>query len=186
MIVLSYFNLLTIIDKVKTTGSEIKKNDEDSYMVLLKNKDDIEKEDIDISVETSSAKEDVSSTPESHSSNNASQQSSGHYEERQICVQNAYDEQVLVKKDECKQILVQDAYDTKEMVYLEGAFYGPDTELKNYCYICNHLYDECCEQQGHPSSTTQAETSEPYWHNVEYRTVHHDAVYETQKVWVED
>ena len=128
MIVLSYFNLLTIIDKAKTTGSEIKKNDEDSYMVLLKNKDDIEKEDIDISVETSSAKEDVSSTPESHSSNNASQQSSGHYEERKICVQNPYDEQVLVKKDECKQILVQDAYDTKEMVYLEGAFYGPDTE----------------------------------------------------------
>ncbi|MBR0417663.1 MAG: hypothetical protein IJI66_00670 [Erysipelotrichaceae bacterium] len=50
----------------------------------------------------------------------------------------------------------------------------------------------------------QVEISEPYWHNVDYRTVHHDAVYETrcepdvyetvhhdavyetQKVWVED
>ena len=162
MIVLSFFDLLTIIDKVKTTGSEIKKNDEDSYMVLLENNNDIEKEDGDIIVETIMTNDKVSSTSESHSSNNTSQQNSGHYEERQVCVQEAYDEQVLVKKGECTQILVQDVYDTEEMVYLEGAFYGPDTEIKNYCYICNHLYDECCEQQGHPSSTMQVETSEPY------------------------
>ena len=50
----------------------------------------------------------------------------------------------------------------------------------------------------------RVDTSELYWHNVEYRTVHndtvyetqcepdeyetvhHDAVYETRRVWVED
>ena len=128
----------------------------------------------------------------------------GHYEERQVCVEEAYDEKVLVKKGECTSVCVQEAYDTQEMVYLDGAFYGPDQELKNWCYICDHLYDDHCHQEAHPSTTVLVDVSEPYWHNIEYRsvhhdavyenrcepdeykTVHHDAVYETQMVWVED
>ena len=139
-----------------------------------------------------------------NSSGSSSSNKEGHYEERQVCVQEAYDEQVLVKKGECTQVLVQEAYDTEETVYLDGAFYGPDTEEKNWCYICDHLYDEHCAEIPHPSHTVIINISEPYWHNVEYRTVHHDAVYETQcepdvyetvhheavyetqKVWVED
>lgn len=147
---------------------------------------------------------DSSGNNSANSSGSGTSNKNGHYEERQVCVREAWDEQVLVKKGACTDVLVKEAYDTEEMVYLDGAFYGPDTEIKNYCYICNHLYDSQCEQQGHPSSTIQVEISDPYWHNVEYRTVHHDAVYETQcepdiyetvhhdamyetqKVWVEE
>ena len=128
----------------------------------------------------------------------------GHYEERQVCVQEAWDEQVLVKKGACTDVLVKEAYDEEEMVYLDGAYYGADYEMKAWCYICEHFYDDHCEQQGHPFNNKRVDTSEPYWQNVEYRTVHHDAVYETQcepdvyetvhhdavyetqKVWVED
>ena len=140
----------------------------------------------------------------SGSGSSGSSEKKGHYEERQVCVQEAYDEQVLVKKGACTDVLVKEAYDEEEMVYLDGAFYGPDTEERAWCYICEHWYDDHCHQQAHPSSNKKFETSEPYWHNVEYRTVHHDAVYETQcepdvyetvhhdavyetqKVWVED
>lgn len=128
----------------------------------------------------------------------------GHYEERQVCVQEAYDEQVLVEKGACSEVLVQAAYDTEEMVYLDGAYYGPDTEERAWCYICEHFYDDHCEQQGHPFNNKTVNLTDPYWHNVEYRTVHHDAVcetrcepdvyetvhhdavYETQSVWIDD
>ena len=137
-------------------------------------------------------------------SGSGSSNKKGHYEERQVCVQEAYDEQVLVKKGACTDVLVKEAYDTEEMVYLDGAYYGADQELKNWCYICEHLYDDHCGELNHPSTTKLFDISEPYWHNVEYRTVHHDAVYETQcepdeyttvhhdaiyetqRVWVED
>ena len=145
------------------------------------------------------------------SSGSGSSNKNGHYEERQVCVQEAYDEQVLVKKGACTDVLVKEAYDTEEMVYLDGAFYGPD---RQEIYVCNqcgytslqgdigeHLKnsDTC---SGHHNE--YIDISEPYWHNVEYRTVHHDAVYETQcepdvyetvhhdavyetqKVWVDD
>ena len=139
-----------------------------------------------------------------NSSGSGTSGKSGHYEERQVCVQEAYDEQVLVKKGACTDVLVKEAYDTEEMVYLDGAYYGADQELKNWCYICEHLYDDHCGELNHPSTTKLFDISEPYWHNVEYRTVHHDAVYETQcepdeyttvhhdaiyetqRVWVED
>ena len=139
-----------------------------------------------------------------NSSGSGTSGKNGHYEERQVCVQEAYDEQVLVKKGACADVLVKEAYDSEEMVYLDGAFYGPDTEERAWCYICEHFYDDHCHQQAHPSNNKTVEISEPYWHNVEYRTVHHDAVYETQcepdvyetvhhdavyetqKVWVED
>ncbi len=139
-----------------------------------------------------------------NSSGSGSSNKKGHYEERQVCVQEAYDEQVLVKKGACTDVLVQEAYDTEEMVYLDGAFYGPDTEEVRWCYICDHAFDDHCQVEGHPSNRKTIELTEPYWHNVEYRTVHHDAVYETQcepdvyetvhhevvyetqKVWVED
>lgn len=129
---------------------------------------------------------------------------SGHYEDQLVCVQEAYDEQVLVKKGECTQVCVQEAYDTEEMVYLDGAFYGPDTEERAWCYTCQHFWDDHCELAGHAFNNKTVNLTEPYWHNVEYRTVHHDAVYETQcepdvyetvhhdavyetqKVWVED
>lgn len=139
-----------------------------------------------------------------NSSGSGSSNKKGHYEERQVCVQEAYDEHVLVKKGACTDVLVQEAYDTEEMVYLDGAFYGPDTEEVRWCYICDHAFDDHCQVEGHPSNRKTIELAEPYWHNVEYRTVHHDAVYETQcepdvyetvhheavyenqKVWVED
>ena len=139
-----------------------------------------------------------------NSSGSGSSNKKGHYEERQVCVQEAYDEQVLVKKGACTDVLVKEAYDEEEMVYLDGAFYGPDTEERAWCYTCQHFWDEHCRDEGHASNNKTVEVSEPYWHNVEYRTVHHDAVYETQcepdvyetvhhdavyetqKVWVED
>ena len=92
----------------------------------------------------------------------------------------------------------------QEMVYLDGAFYGPDTEERAWCYTCQHFWDDHCELAGHAFNNKTVNLTEPYWHNVEYRTVHHDAVYETQcepdfyetvhhdavyetqKVWVED
>ena len=139
-----------------------------------------------------------------NSSGSGTSGKNGHYEERQVCIQEAYDEQVLVKKGVCTDVLVKEAYDEEEMVYLDGAFYGPDQEMVPWCYICNHITDDYCDEHGHPFSNKYIDVSEPYWHNVEYRTVHHDAVYETQcepdvyetvhhdavyetqKVWVED
>ena len=153
---------------------------------------------------TSSSNTAGSGNTSGNSSGSGTSGKNGHYEERQVCVQEAYDEQVLVKKGACADVLVKEAYDSEEMVYLDGAFYGPDTEERAWCYICEHFYDDHCHQQAHPSNNKTVEISEPYWHNVEYRTVHHDAVYETQcepdvyetvhhdavyetqKVWVED
>ena len=129
----------------------------------------------------------ASNKPENNGSGSESgtrpEQSSGnkgHYEERQVCVQEAYDEKVLVKKGTCTEVLVQAAYDTEEMVYLDGAYYGPDTEERAWCYICEHFYDDHCQLEGHPCNNKTVNITDPYWHNVEYRTVHHDAVYETQ------
>ena len=123
---------------------------------------------------------EVRNTKRVQTSSNESEENKGHYEERQICIQEAYDEQILVKKGECTQVLVQEAYDEEEMVYLDGAYYGTDQELINWCYICEHAYDDHCHQEAHPSTTKLIDVSEPYWHNVEYRTVHHEAAYETQ------
>ena len=125
-------------------------------------------------------KNEAQSTKQHHPSSSDFEEKKGHYEEHQVCVQKAYDEQVLVKKGKCTQILVHEAYDTEEMVYLDGAYYGTDQELINWCYICEHSYDDHCHQEAHPSTTKLIDVSEPYWHNVEYRTIHHDAVYETQ------
>jgi len=153
----------------------------------------------------------------SNSSGNSSSGSSessnkkGHYEERQVCVQEAYDEQVLVKKGACTDVLVKEAYDTEEMVYLDGAFYGPDRQEIMVCNQCGAEFWNGGAAEHIANSETCGgyhnefrDISEPYWHNVEYRTVHHDAVYETQcepdvyetvhhdavyetqKVWVED
>ena len=135
----------------------------------------------------------------------------GHYEERQVCVQEAWDEQVLVKKGACTDVLVKEAYDTEEMVYLDGAFYGPDRQEIMVCNQCGAEFWNGGAAEHIANSETCGgyhnefrDISEPYWHNVEYRTVHHDAVYETQcepdeyttvhhdaiyetqRVWVED
>ncbi len=129
----------------------------------------------------------------------------GHYEERQVLVSEAYDEQVLVKKGECTSVCVQEAYDTEEMVYLDGAYYGPDQEVVLVCNQCGEIWTDDHMSETHRSWHSESRNvSEPYWHNVEYKTVHHDAVYETkcepdeyktvhhdavyktEKVWVED
>ena len=134
----------------------------------------------------------------------------GHYEERQELVKEAYDEKVLVKKGECRDVLVAEAYDSEEMVYLDGAFYGPDTQEGYVCNGCGAVFfdasiNDHIGSPEHPGWHNELiETSEPYWHNVEYKTVHHDAVYRTEceedeyeiihhdaeyrtvKVWVED
>ena len=136
--------------------------------------------------------------------NQNSSSGKGHWEERTVLVKDAYDEQVLVQKGACTDVLVQAAYDTEELVYGDGAYYGPDQEMVAWCYICNHITDSHCDDQGHPFSNKYIDVSEPYWHNVSYQTVHHDAVYETrcepdvyktvhhdaeyktEKVWIED
>lgn len=134
----------------------------------------------------------------------------GHYEERQELVKEAYDEKVLVKKGECRDVLVAEAYDSEEMVYLDGAFYGPDTQEGYVCNGCGAVFfdasiNDHIGSPEHPGWHNELiETSEPYWHNVEYKTVHHDAVYRaeceedeyeiihhdaeyrTVRVWVED
>ena len=72
------------------------------------------------------------------------------------------------------------------MVYLEGAFYGPDTQEGYVCNGCGAVFfdDSINDHIGTPEHpgwhNEMIEVSEPYWHNVEYRTVHHDAVYETR------
>ncbi len=135
----------------------------------------------------------------------------GHYEERQVLVSEAYDEQVLVKKGECTSVCVQEAYDTEEMVYLDGAYYGSDMQEVLVCNQCGAVfYDDGIISHVANSDTCGSwhndyvPINDPYWHNVEYKTVHHDAVYETkcepdeyktvhhdavyktEKVWVED
>ena len=102
----------------------------------------------------------------------------GHYEERQELVKEAYDEKVLVKKGECRDVLVAEAYDSEEMVYLDGAFYGPDTQEGYVCNGCGAVFfdasiNDHIGSPEHPGWHNELiETSEPYWHNVEYKTVH--------------
>ena len=147
-----------------------------------------------------------SSTKPSGTTNNTNNQTSGkgHYEEREVLVKEAYDEEVLVKKGACTDVLISEAYDTQEIVYLDGAYYGADYEMRAWCYVCEHWYDDHCQSEGHACNNKEFYTSDPYWHNVEYKTVHHDAVYnticeddeyktihheaeyKTEKVWVED
>ena len=135
----------------------------------------------------------------------------GHYEEREVLVKEAYDEQVLVKKGECTSVLVTEAYDSQEMVYLDGAYYGSDMQEVLVCNQCGAVfYDDGIINHVANSDTCGSwhndyvPINEPYWHNVEYKTVHHDAVYDTrcepdeyttvhhdavyeiQMVWIED
>ena len=152
----------------------------------------------------------TSGNTSSNPSGSGSSNKKGHYEERQVCVQEAYDEQVLVKKGACTDVLVKDAYDTEEMVYLDGAFYGSDMQEVYVCNGCGAVFYDASinDHIGSPEHpgwhNDYVAINDPYWHNVEYRTVHHDAVYETQcepdiyetvhhdaiyetqKVWVED
>ena len=145
------------------------------------------------------------------SNTQSSNNKKGHYEERQVLVKDAYDEQVLVKKGECTQVLVQDAYDTQEMVYLDGAYFNGDPVEVAVCNDCGAIFYDSSVVDHITNSPNCGgwhneviDTCEPYWHNVEYKTVHHDAVYETrcepdvyetvhheavyetQKIWVED
>ena len=107
-------------------------------------------------------------------------------------------------------MLVKEAYDTEEMVYLDGAFYGSDMQEVYVCNGCGAVFYDASinDHIGSPEHpgwhNDYVAINDPYWHNVEYRTVHHDAVYETQcepdiyetvhhdavyetqKVWVED
>ncbi len=146
--------------------------------------------------------------PPASNSGNSSNNPKGHYEERQVCVQEAYDEQVLVKKGECTNVLVKDAWDEQVADYSNAYFNGDPVEV----VVCNQcgavVYGNFFEVHGNEEHrgwhNEVRDTCEPYWHNVtyktvhhdavyetqcepdEYKTVHHDAVYETQMVWVED
>ena len=148
----------------------------------------------------------VSSNSGGGTSNNS--EKNGHYEERQVCVQEAYDEQVLVKKGECTSVCVQEAYDTTEEDYSNAYYNGDPVEV----YVCNQCGEIITDWAAHQLldgdhrgyHNEVRDTCDPYWHNVqyktvhhdavyetrcepdEYKTVHHDAVYETQMVWVED
>ena len=129
----------------------------------------------------------VNQSPDNSSSAvSAESDRKGHYEERQVLVKEAYDEQVLVRKGECSSVCVKEAYDSQEMVYLEGAYYGPDREEYEVCNQCGARFQGGISDHIANSDTCGGwhnewvDVSEPYWHNVEYRTVHHDAVYETR------
>ncbi len=130
--------------------------------------------------------EDRNTDDEDRSSSGDSKEKKGHYEERQVLEKDAYDENVLVRKGECSLVLVRDAYDTQETIYLEGAFYGPDTQEGYVCNGCGAVFFDASinDHIGSPEHpgwhNEMIEISEPYWHNVEYRTVHHEAVYETR------
>ena len=156
---------------------------------------------------SSNSKPSVSTSNQNNTSNQNTNSGKGHYEERQVCVQEAYDEQVLVKKGACTDVLVSEAYDTEEIVYLPGAYYGADTQEVNVCNDCGEIVQFAGDHAdlGHGGCHNEfIPITDPYWHNVEYKTVHHDAVYqtrcepdeyktvhhdavyETQKIWVED
>ena len=97
------------------------------------------------------------------------------------------------------------------MVYLDGAYYGSDMQEVLVCNQCGAVfYDDGIINHVANSDTCGSwhndyvPINEPYWHNVDYKTVHHDAVYdtqcepdeyttvnhdavyETQMVWIED
>jgi len=145
--------------------------------------------------------------PREESSDTTEQKKSGHYEERQVLVREAWDEKILVRKGECRSILVKDAYD--EEVWEDGAWYGPDSIEAKVCNGCGEIfYDSISEHMSefpehggwHNEMIAQGE---PYWHGSrtvihhdavyetvceedEYEIVHHDAEYETVSVWIED
>ena len=155
---------------------------------------------------TNTASNSSGSTNNSNNSNNNStNKPSGHYETQTVLVKEAWDEQV---ETGCTQVCVQEAYDTTEMVYLEGAYYGADRQEIMVCNQCGAEFwnggaaDHIANSDGCGGYHNEfRDISEPYWHNVDYRTVHHDAVYETRctyetvhhdaeykevQVWVED
>ena len=161
---------------------------------------------------SSSASSNKPSSGSSNSGGGTSNNSgkNGHYEERQVCVQEAYDEQVLVKKGECTSVCIQEAYDTTEEDY-SNAYYNGDPIEVLVCNQCGAVFTDSSIREHVANSSTCGgwhnevrDTCDPYWHNVqyktvhhdavyetrcepdEYKTVHHDAVYETQMVWVED
>ncbi|MBR2787527.1 MAG: hypothetical protein IKD94_00030 [Erysipelotrichaceae bacterium] len=114
----------------------------------------------------------------------SSESKSGHYETRSELVKEAWDEQV---ETGCTQVCVQEAYDSEEVVYLEGAFYGPDMQEVYVCNGCGAIFTDSGIQSHIDNSDTcggwhndYVAVSESYWHNVDYRTIHHDAVYETR------
>ena len=134
----------------------------------------------------------------------------GHYEERQVLVSEAYDEQVLVKKGECTSVRVQEAYDEQVADY-NGAYFNGDPVEIMVCNQCGAEFwnggaaDHIANSPGCRGYHNETrDTCDPYWHNVtyttvhhdavyetkcepdEYKTIHHDAVYKTEKVWVED
>ena len=106
----------------------------------------------------------------------------GWYEE--ALIKDAWDEKILVKKGSCTEILVSEAFDTEEMVYLDGAFYGSDTQEGYVCNGCGIVFfdDGINDHIGSPEHpgwhNELIAISDPYWHNVEIKTIHHDAVYE--------
>ena len=131
----------------------------------------------------------------------------GHYEERNVLVKEAYDEQVLVKKGECHSVLVKNAYD--EEVWQDGAWYGPDTLDAKVCNGCGAIFygsisEHMSENPDHGGWHNESiAQGEPYWHGTkkavhhdavyetrcepdEYETVHHEAVYRKETVWVDD
>lgn len=97
----------------------------------------------------------------------------GHYEEQQVLVEEAWDEQVLVQEAKCEQVCVQKAYKETWTEY-EGRGCYSTNGIKNEgpCYMIHHVI---------PHEAVYEEVCTPDI----YETIHHDAVYKTETVWVE-
>ncbi|MBR0419019.1 MAG: hypothetical protein IJI66_07605 [Erysipelotrichaceae bacterium] len=139
-------------------------------------------ETIDITSSTSHDEPDVLPS-ESINQNEVVLVKEGWYED--VLVKEAWDEKILVKKGSCTEALVSEAYDTEEMIYLDGAFYGPDTQEGYVCNGCGAVFfdagiNDHIGSPEHPGWHNELiSTSDPYWHNVQMKTIHHDAAYKT-------
>lgn len=189
---------------------DTKKTVSEDTIPSLKQTDKVKEEEKDdpvIQQEPAKTNNAVQEDPQEETPDTTEQKKSGHYEERQVLVKDAWDEKILVRKGECEAILVKDAYD--EEVWEDGAWYGPDSIEAKVCNGCGEIFYDSISQHmaefpehggWHNEMIAQGE---PYWHGNsivihhdavyetvceedEYEIVHHDAEYETVSVWIED
>ena len=141
------------------------------------------------STTSNNSKTDTTSGKKEDTTNNisTSQNKKGHYETQTVLVSEAYDEQVLVAKGACHDELVTAAWDEEVIEYGAGAYYGAEEVEVMVCNECGEVLTngahEHTDSNGIPHlagyHNEYHAIEEPYWHNVTYKTVHHDAVYNT-------
>lgn len=141
------------------------------------------------STTSNNSKTDTTSGKKEGTTNNisTSQNKKGHYETQTVLVSEAYDEQVLVAKGACHDELVTAAWDEEVIEYGEGAYYGAEEVEVMVCNECGEVLTNGAHQHTDSNGIPHGAgyhneyhaIEEPHWHNVTYKTVHHDAVYNT-------